>query len=423
MHVDDVLGPAEHVGNDDRHRRSRGRIEEADLDAHAPPPKLLAKRRFGTEALCRALAADAGENGARGGVGGCAHKGCVPRRGDRVVVRRVNQHRGNELRRGSVEGTQRLLGALGTLVGFIEKRVPRLLVKASPRGETPSGTRRAGRLIENDRPRLALENAQAPRLLVFAARLCERVDEAEALPRSLAPFRIREKRRRIRAQKRHRVRRVAAEVGSVVQGRTGKIDRHRRLPLVDAHVDGDIGVRDVHVGPLTANLAQTIADRILHAHARELRVAKPLVRPAGAHGDALAGKQDVLPRQRINPLVERIRVRCTNAPLNAEHARRQPRPKTCAQGGLRSAEKRHAAAKRARAAESKRMQLIGEQAFQPGKAACEELEFFGGMVGHIGSFPVGWVSDSTRKPLVAPASHKAPEALSAQGTASKQSGR
>ena len=72
---------------------------------------------------------------------------------------------------------------------------------------------------------------------------------------------------------------------------------------------------------------------------------------------------------------------------------------------------------------TERMQLIGEQAFQPGKAACEELELFGGMVGHMGSFPVGWVSDSTRKPLVAPASHKAPEALSAQGTASKRSGR
>ena len=142
-----MLGPAEHVGNDDRHRRSRGRIEEADLDAHAPPPKLLAKRRFDTEALCRALASYAGENGASGGVGGCAHKGCVPRRGDRVVVRGVNQHRGNELRRGSIEGAQRFLGTLGTLVGFIEKRVPRLLVEAPPRGKTPSRTRRAGRFI------------------------------------------------------------------------------------------------------------------------------------------------------------------------------------------------------------------------------------------------------------------------------------
>ena len=142
-----MLGPAEHVGNDDRHRGSRGRIEEADLDAHAPPSELLAKRRFGAEALCRTLAADAGENGMRGGVGGCAHKGRVPRRGDCVVVRRVDQHRGNELRRGSVEGAQRLLGALGTLVGFIEKRVPCLLVEAPPRGKTPSRTRRAGRFI------------------------------------------------------------------------------------------------------------------------------------------------------------------------------------------------------------------------------------------------------------------------------------
>ena len=147
VHVDDMLGPAEHVGNDDCHGSGGGRIEKADLDAHAPPSELLAKRRFDTEALCRALASYAGENGASGGVGGCAHKGCVPRRRDRIVVRRVDQHRGNELRRGSIEGAQRLLGALGTLIGFIEKRVPRLLVEAPPRGKTPSGTRRAGSFI------------------------------------------------------------------------------------------------------------------------------------------------------------------------------------------------------------------------------------------------------------------------------------
>ena len=192
---------------------------------------------------------------------------------------------------------------------------------------------------------------------------------------------------------------------------------------MNAHVDSDIGMRDVHVGPLAANLAQTIADCVLHAHTRELRVAKPLVRPAGAHSNALARKQDFLPRQRIYPLVERIRVRSANTPFDAEHARRQPRPKTCAQGSLRGTEKRHASAKRARAADSERMQLISEQAFQPGKAACEELEIFEGMVGHVGSFPVGWVSVSTRKPLVAPASRKTPEALNAQGAASKRSGR
>ena len=178
----------------------------------------------------------------------------------------------------------------------------------------------------------------------------------------------------------------SANIRAVVQALACQVERHRRLAAVDANGDDGVRMLCIHGGTLAPDLANLVADAILDALRREMRVAELLVRAAGEHGDLRVFCKDLVPRQLTDVAVQIIGVFAAHASDKQQDARCQARPQ---QGPVRAflvRIERHAAAQRTRLLDAERFQLATQGFFQAHLAAGEVfgIEWVFGIFGIFG---------------------------------------
>ena len=122
-----------------------------------------------------------------------------------------------------------------------------------------------------------------------------------------------------------------------------------------------------------------------------MRVAKLLVHAVRMDGDAGPGRDDLMPGDTADALVEQAGIAGVHALDHQRDTRGQTRPQANALGHGRRAEERHTAVQRADAAGAQALELVGKILLEPGQAAGEELVFIVCGRSHLGAFHGRWV--------------------------------
>ena len=146
-----------------------------------------------------------------------------------------------------------------------------------------------------------------------------------------------------------------------------------------------------HIGRGACALPERIADAVLDLQLGEMRVAKLFVHAVRANGDAGLGRDDLMPGDAADALVQQAGIAGVHALDHKRDARGQTRPQAHSLCHGRRAEERHAAVQRADATAAQALELVGKILLEPGQAAGEELVFIVCGRSHLDAFRGRWV--------------------------------
>ena len=159
-----------------------------------------------------------------------------------------------------------------------------------------------------------------------------------------------------------------------------QVEREERLVGTHGGHDAHIGTVNVNEGTAAAQLAQTIADGVLHAQGRKAHVANAIVAAARLNGDGGVLADVALPRERLCGLVQLVDARHGVAPQDERDAACQARPQAHPIGAGKVAVERDAAAQGPDAARAQPMELRGERLLEACGTQCRKLKLGGGVV-------------------------------------------
>ena len=159
-----------------------------------------------------------------------------------------------------------------------------------------------------------------------------------------------------------------------------QVEREERLVGAHGGHDAHIGTVDVNEGAAAAQLAQTVADGVLHAQGRKAHVAHAVVAAARLNGDGGVLADVALPRERLCGLVQLVDARHGVAPQDERDAACQARPQAHPIGAGKVAVERDAAAQGPDATRAQPMELLGERLLEACGTQCRKLKLGGGVV-------------------------------------------
>ena len=159
-----------------------------------------------------------------------------------------------------------------------------------------------------------------------------------------------------------------------------QVEREERLVGTHGGHDAHVGTVDVNEGAAAAQLAQTVADGVLHAQGRKAHVAHAVVAAARLDGDGGSLADVALPRERLGGLVQLVDARHGVASQDERDAAGQACPQAHPVGAGKVAVERDAAAQGPDATRAQPMELLGERLLEACGAQCRKLKLAGGVV-------------------------------------------